>query len=464
MFCAISGEPPQEPVINKKTGQLYERRLIVKYVADNQSDPVTGQPLSEDDLVELKASPKTAIPRPPTLSSVPALLVSLQNEYDAVILEAFTLKKQYDSIRQELAQLLYQNDAANRVIARLMNERDQAREALANIQASLGTGAVASIGPSADAEMSDAAGASSSQGVSEQVAAVLSQTLERLSSQRRAKSKRKAPDGYTTAADLQQSFEQSISIPSMHSTKPPGIAALDLSPATSELALTGGNDKVVQVYNRQSGKVSSTLKGHTKKINAVAWTHNGEIKLGEAAEGEDSNPAHAVSGSEDGSVRVWAHQGDGTYSLSHTLVVSAASGKTKSPVVGVAVHPCGTIVGAATRDGHWALFDMLSGELLLRVAAPESGSEPEDEAEGGYEYSSFAFHPDGGLLAAGTRGGVVRVWNVATGTKASTFRTQLSGDLHSLSFSENGYYLAVAAASSADVEVWDLRKVTKAAS
>ncbi|KAE8208487.1 hypothetical protein CF319_g9560, partial [Tilletia indica] len=66
---------------------------------------------------------------------------------------------------------------------------------------------------------------------------------------------------------------------STRGTKPPGIAALDLSPATAELALTGGNDKVVQVYNRQNGKVSSTLKGHTKKINAVAWTHNGEIKL-----------------------------------------------------------------------------------------------------------------------------------------------------------------------------------------
>ncbi|CAD6893457.1 unnamed protein product [Tilletia controversa] len=467
MFCAISGEPPQEPVVNKNSGQLYERRLILKYIADNQSDPITGQPLAEDDLVVLKASPKTAIPRPPTLSSVPALLVSLQNEYDAVILEAFTLKKQYDAIRQELTHLLYQNDAANRVIARLMNERDQARDALSNIQASLGTGAVASLPPTGDSDMTDAAGASSSQGVSEEVGAILTQTAERLSTQRRAKSKRKAPEGYTTAADLQQTFEQIISIPSMHSTKPPGITSLDLSPATSELALTGGNDKVVQIYNRQSGKVSSTLKGHTKKINAVAWTHNGEIKLGEAAapaEGEDFNPAHAVSGSEDGSVRVWAHKGDGTYALSHTLVVSPASGKTKSPVVGVAVHPCGTIVGAATRDGHWALFDMLSGDLLLRVGAPEAGSEPEDEAEGGYEYASFAFHPDGGLLAAGTRGGVVRVWNVSSGTKASTFRTQLSGELHSLSFSENGYYLAVAAASSADVEVWDLRKVTMAAS
>ncbi|KAK0531760.1 hypothetical protein OC835_003556 [Tilletia horrida] len=467
MFCAISGEPPQEPVINKKTGQLYERRLILKYIADNQTDPITGQPLEEEDLVELKASPKTAAPRPPSLSSVPALLVSLQNEYDAVILEAFTIKKQYDAIRQELTHLLYQNDAANRVIARLMSERDQAREALANIQASLGSGSVPALPPTGDAEMADAPGASSSQAVSPEISALLTQTAERLSSQRRAKSKRKAPESYASTTSLQQSFEQIVSIPSMHSTKPPGITSLDLSPTTSALALTGGNDKVVQVYNRQSGKVSSVLKGHTKKITAVAWTHDGEIKLGEAAGDADdvaSCPAHAVSASEDGSVRVWAHKGDGSYALAHTIAISPATGKNKSPVVGVAVHPCGTLGGAASRDGHWALFDLVSGEVVLRVSAPEAGSEAEDEAEGGYEYVSFAFHPDGGLLAAGTVGGVVRVWDIGSGSKASTFRTELSGGVHSLSFSENGYYLAVAAASSSTVEVWDLRKVTKAAS
>ncbi|KAL9937403.1 hypothetical protein V8E36_003812 [Tilletia maclaganii] len=461
MFCAISGEPPQEPVINKNSGQLYERRLILKYITDNQSDPITGQPLSEDDLVELKANPKTAIPRGPSLSSVPALLVSLQNEYDAVILEAFTIKKQYDAIRQELTHLLYQNDAANRVIARLMNERDQARDALANIQASLGAGSIGQAA-SGDADMTDV-DATAPQGVSPEVASILNQTSERLSSQRRAKSKRKAPEGYATAAQFQAALEQVLSIPSLHSTKPPGITALDLAPTTSHLALTGGNDKVVQVFDRQSGKVSSTLKGHTKKVIAVAWTHDGEIKLGETAQGEAS-PAHAVSASEDGSVRVWTNQGDGTYALAHPLVVSPAAGKTKSPVVGVAVHPCGTIVGAASRDGHWALFDIVSGDLLLRVAAPEPGTESEEEAEGGYEYASFAFHPDGTLLAAGTYGGVVRVWNVGTGTKARTFRTDLSGGVHSLSFSENGYFLAVAAAGSSEIEVWDLRKVTKAAS
>lgn len=79
-------------------------------------------------LLRAPSGPRTAAPRPPSLSSVPALLASLQNEWDATMLEAYTLKRQYDAVRQELAHALYSNDAANRVVARLMRERDQARE------------------------------------------------------------------------------------------------------------------------------------------------------------------------------------------------------------------------------------------------------------------------------------------------------------------------------------------------
>lgn len=72
--------------------------------------------------------PETVRPRPPKLSSVPSLLSSLQNEWDSVMLESFTLKQQYQQVRQELSHALYQNDAATRVIARLKKERDSARE------------------------------------------------------------------------------------------------------------------------------------------------------------------------------------------------------------------------------------------------------------------------------------------------------------------------------------------------
>ncbi|PWN25155.1 hypothetical protein BDZ90DRAFT_80359 [Jaminaea rosea] len=56
MFCAISGGPPQVPVISVKSGLVYESRLIRKYIDENGKEPTTGEPLKEDELVEVKAS------------------------------------------------------------------------------------------------------------------------------------------------------------------------------------------------------------------------------------------------------------------------------------------------------------------------------------------------------------------------------------------------------------------------
>jgi pre-mRNA-processing factor 19 len=55
-YCAISGEPPQDPVISSKSGHVYERRLVQKYITENGTDPVTGEKLEESDLVSVKAS------------------------------------------------------------------------------------------------------------------------------------------------------------------------------------------------------------------------------------------------------------------------------------------------------------------------------------------------------------------------------------------------------------------------
>ncbi len=55
-YCAISGEPPQDPVLSRHSGQVFERRLIIKYIAENGTDPTTGEKLEESDLVPIKNS------------------------------------------------------------------------------------------------------------------------------------------------------------------------------------------------------------------------------------------------------------------------------------------------------------------------------------------------------------------------------------------------------------------------
>ncbi|CAO3667099.1 unnamed protein product [Umbelopsis ramanniana] len=117
MFCAISGEVPEEPVLSTKSGLVYEKRLILKQIGDTGKDPNTGEDLTAEDLIDIQSNPKTVKPRPPTLTSIPSLLTVFQNEWDSLMLETFTLKQQYQQVRQELSHALYQNDAACRVIA-----------------------------------------------------------------------------------------------------------------------------------------------------------------------------------------------------------------------------------------------------------------------------------------------------------------------------------------------------------
>ena len=70
------------------------------------------------------------------------------------------------------------------------------------------------------------------------------------------------------------------------------------------------------------------------------------------------------------------------------------------------------------------------------------------------------FHPDGALLAAGSKAGTVSIYTVKSATKEHTF--EFEGPIKDLSFSENGLWLAVAVEGSSTVEIVTLSKMNTA--
>ena len=105
MYCAVSGNAPEHPVVSTKSGHLFEQSVIEKYIASTGKCPVTGEALGADDLLPLKVS-STVKPRPVAATSIPGMLTLFQNEWDALMLETFSLKQQLETVRQELGHAL----------------------------------------------------------------------------------------------------------------------------------------------------------------------------------------------------------------------------------------------------------------------------------------------------------------------------------------------------------------------
>ncbi|KAJ7462812.1 WD40-repeat-containing domain protein [Mycena galericulata] len=413
-FCALSGEPPQEPVVSVKSGKVYERRLILKYITENGTDPITGDKLEESDLVLIKASPGTAAPRPPTQTSIPALLRTLQDEWDALVLETFALKQQYNSTRQELSYALYNQDAANRVVARLIRERDCCER---------GTWQPPS-GAAEDVEMNDE---TASPAMPEDIVAQIDETHAALSS---ARKKRKPPPGYAGAAEI-KTFTAKHTIPSLHSSSPSGITSLAVSSTNPSQFLTGGNDKIVQLYDRATDKVLATLKGHTKKVNHVAFRER------------DGDATLLLSGGADKIAKIWSHDSaSGEYIPKHTIRTH------KGEITGLTIHPRSTLLALASADKTYSLHDLSTFAQVFQSTASEDA------------FSTLGVHPDGTLLALGTPGSKIHIYDIRTGAFAAILEPPEDTTpftVNSLSFSENGYHL-LAPNSLASVAIWDLRK------
>ncbi|KJY01643.1 cell cycle control protein [Zymoseptoria brevis] len=399
MLCAISGEAPQNPVASRKSGNVFERRLIEAYISEHGSDPVNGEELSNDDLIDLKQA-RLVKPRPPTLTSIPALLSTFQNEWDALILETYQLKQQLAETRQELSTSLYYNDSAQRVIARLQKERDEARDALSRVSVT----ATSNGTSNGDAMQVDG------QPLSEQAMAKITDTQERLSKTRR---KRPVPEDWATA-DIVETYD----IRSTVDTQFTGAKTL-ASDQTGAQFLCGDSDGTMGIYDASQGAFTTRSNLGAGAILGGAWCNDKQVI-------STSNGTVVVT--QEGAVqgKFQQHAGEAT---------------------AVAAHPSGDILVSVGYDKSYILYDVSTMQVLTQVY-------------GDIELTTAAFHPDGHLLAVGGADGSVRLYDVKASQLAHTFPApSATTPIIALTFSENGTWLASANQGQNVVTVWDLRKL-----
>ena len=378
---------------------------------------MTKTPLTLDDLLPIKVN-KTVKPKPAGATSIPGMLAVFHNEWDALMLETHELRKDLHATRQELSHALYQHDAACRVIARLVKERDEARAALADAQGAPGQSR-ASKRPADDPAPAPADADDGKRAKGGVPAAAVDAMAAKAKELSKARKKREISPSLTPADGI-AAFSCATTAP-CHPTKCKGIAAVAVNPSDGNVVATGGSDGSVALFDASKGKRASQLAGHKKRVRGLAWA-------GEAL----------LSASADKTVRVWRGE----------TCAATMDGAHEGEISAVSAHPTGAYAVSFGADGSWAFHDVGAAETLAVVRDEDAGS--------GGGYAAGGFHPDGLILATAGADSTVKVWDVKTQKSVAKMEGHV-GAVTSLSFSENGYYMATAAGDG--VKLWDLRKL-----
>jgi WD40 repeat protein/predicted Ser/Thr protein kinase len=237
-----------------------------------------------------------------------------------------------------------------------------------------------------------------------------------------------------------------------------GVQCTSLSP-DEKVALSGGIDGTVKLWEVASGRELQSFVGHRGGVLSVAFSPEGKF---------------ALSGDSEGTVKVWelvngrelrsfvSHQGgvlsmafspDGKFALSGSsdgtvTLLEVTSGRKLQSFVG---HLVGVLSVAFSPDGKFALSG--DDEGTIKLWETTSGRELRSFAshEGGVR--SVAFSPDGKFALSGDSGGAVKLWDTASGQEFHSFASHQSGVL-SVAFSPDGKF-ALSGDDEGTIKLWE---------
>jgi len=421
--CALSGEPLQHPVISKKGGYIFEKRVIDKVLETSSVCPITGEPLSKDDLIEVKLN-SVIKPRPINANSIPGLINIMQSEWDSLVAEMFTLKQHLDTTRKELSHALYQHDAACRVIARVVKERDEARQQVTQL--------AQEIQNFRDKGFAESKNGTSAASLPEKIINDITNIGVELNTARKARKKNPDPFPDYATNDMINNFKLDGTFDAFGTAKKKeGITCLDNSPVDTHVVL-GSHEGAIKVFDRQKKKFSKAIEHHSGAVNDLSvspFSTEGKIT--------------AISGGADSKAIVFSYEEKG--GKASTLYEIKDH---KDAITGVSFHIVSPLVVVGSRSGHYTLHDYEQGKTIGHHDLAKA------------QISTLRIHPDAQFVALAQSNGIVKLWNITANEIIGEIDATAGGSIKQISFSENGYHFATLGEKDHKARIWDLRYLT----
>ncbi len=160
------------------------------------------------------------------------------------------------------------------------------------------------------------------------------------------------------------------------------INTLAFSPKDDDLLASATSNAVVQIWDRKTKRVEATIGEHRGAISSLVWAPDGKT---------------LISGSADKTAKRWDVANGKLLQTYHN------ANRAFYPVTAMAQAPDGKTVAIATTDKIVRLHDVLSGDILMELMGHAEIP------------NSLAYSSDGAMLASGDRGGIIKLWDAASG-------------------------------------------------
>ena len=198
-------------------------------------------------------------------------------------------------------------------------------------------------------------------------------------------------------------------------------ATVAFSPDGQRIAVAGGIDSAVHLFDAQSGVPTGQLSGHTSTVNGVAFSRDGHT---------------IATGSDDRTVRLWD---------AHTLQPLGQPLTGHQNAVGpIAFSPDGKRVVSGAMDDTVRVWDTLNGR-------PLTGHQD--------AVTRVAFSPDGKRIASASSDKTVRLWDAQTHQSVGAPLTGHEDWILCVAFSPDGRRIASASIDKT-VRIWDAVTLT----